>query len=150
MKQLLALTLLIFLTGCLQTKKQSSEGFYDTGPKRTQKLTMAGYTLNWAQKYDEQIEVTEPFELRAIFSTQKNLKNVNVSWVIPEGSEVLKGPTEETFTQLNSGESVNLSVTLQAKEDVNQKIILVIGSKDPQNPFAISKQINTHIPELNQ
>lgn len=149
MKHVLILSLFFTLTACLQAQKQS-EGFYDTGPKRTQKLTMSGYTLNWAQKYDEKIDVTESFELRAIFNTRKTLKNVTVTWVIPEDVELLKGPLEETYTQINSGESLNLSVTLKASEDSNKKIILVVGLKDPQNSFVLSKQINTHIPELNQ
>lgn len=150
MRLIILLILTISLSACLETRNQNnSEGFYNQGPKRTQKLSQSSYSLNWSEQYNEVIEVTEPFELRAQFTTRKNLKNVNVSWVIPEGVEVLKGPTTETYTQIQSRERIDLSVTLQASEDINHKIILIIGSKASENPFALSKQINTHIPELN-
>lgn len=151
MKYILLLTLALTLTACLESQtKNNQEGFYDNGPTRTQKLTPSGYTLNWSESYNEVIEVLEPYELKAQFTTQKALTNVEVAWVIPEGTEVLKGLATETFTSLKAGESIDLSIMLQSKEDKNQQIILIVGSKASALPFTLSKQINTHIPDLNR
>jgi hypothetical protein len=85
------------------------------------------------------------FTLQATVASSESLQNVNYSWSIPEGIEVINGQTGGSFDRIDEEVPGVLEVTLRQLSSQNQQIHLLAGTHDGRRHFAESAQYNSEL-----
>ncbi len=85
----------------------------------------------------------ETFALRGVISTKQGLIDVEYTWSVPDGLEVVRGQLKGRVAALSAEQPAQLEITLRVVGTGNQQVHLLAGATRGGVHFAESAQYNT-------